>query len=84
MVVGGPELVAHFIDGDAARPVLVVADLLPAGDVLAVSEDPDHGKGVAVGEEPVAGLDIGVRCCQEFSGCEPVERQLEVLAVGIG
>ena len=68
MVVGGPELVAHFIDGDAARPVLVVADLLPAGDVLAVSEDPDHGKGVAVGFfesvgerlDPVEAIEHGV------------------------
>ena len=44
-----------------------------------VPDDP-----AAVGEEPVAGLDIGVRSRQAFSGCESVERQLEVLAIGIG
>ena len=53
-VADGPESVAHLVDGDAARPVLLVADLLPAGDDLAVSEDPDHRQGVTVGLlEPV-------------------------------
>ena len=64
-VVDGPELVAHLVDGDAARPVLLGASLGAVADVLAVGEDPDDGQGVAVGFLEFIG--------KQFDPVEPIE-----------